>query len=621
MGLFTEFFHMFKPSKNDPAAIAKINEDLDTIDAEMHKPPLTVNGLTPGQDRNISLTEVPLAGNLSSDIAQIVSGTFIQRVSGGGASIEDGSAFLSAIKGNSVHTGQIDESIEMTVNAVSRDDPITATINRDTFVAYVNSSQTITLTYTTSWSANPALYGITITGTPVSGDEIVVVYVKENRGLISSCAPTSFNATGWNLFNRSAGYARVCKYSDVYGFKIGGTYSLVEFSTTVSGSRSPLTLEDGYFNVPSDGFVFVTGSDATTYIYATFTDWTEGYQGDFQSYSVDTIDLTEAMLVFPYGLCAVGNVRDEINLNTQMAIKRIERFGYSAENLAAVIASGVDYDADESYIYAVMTSPLSSSVSVEGNYAVSDHGIEYFAGSSIGIYSEVLYGENLKDKLRTDVLTISEQALSTEQQRRVANNLDIDYEAVSDLDNVVPSAAHLRRNFFYGNTSLHKPTGTTAGGQGYVIGSYFGYYLQVAIPNSTAETGIYVRMHTQNGFDDWTRLDNLPIATEVATGVEIDAQYVNQNSLSVIKYGKMVFINGYVSFKSNTQIPIDTVFLTIPAGFRPKRDWTIIAQRPTESDSGQARVIIVRTGGGMHYHNGSTITGGYFRIDGCYPII
>lgn len=436
MGLFTEFFHMFKPSKTDPAAIAKINEDLDTIDYEMHRPPLTVNGITPGQDRNLSLTEVPLAGNLSSDIAQIVTGAFTQRVSGGGASIEDGGAFLSTIKGNTVHTGQISESINMTVNAAQREegvDAITATLDRDTFVAYVQASGTITLTYTTAWSANPALYGITVNGTPVSGDEIVVVYVKANRGLITVCNPTSFNATGWNLFNRAVGYARVCKYSDTYGFKIGGTYSLVEFATTVSGTRSTLTLEDGYFNVPSDGFVFVTGSDATTYIYATFTDWTEGYQGEFEAYSVDTIDLTEVMLAFPYGLCAVGNVRDEINLNTQTAIKRIERFGYSAENLAAVIASGVDYDADESYIYAVMQTPNTSAVSVNGDYAVSDHGIEYFIGSSIPVYTEVLYGENLKDKLRTDVLTISQQQLTNAQKAQVQQNIGLQPTQATDV--------------------------------------------------------------------------------------------------------------------------------------------------------------------------------------------
>jgi hypothetical protein len=37
-------------------------------------------------NRNISLTSVPLADNLTSDEAQIVNGTFIVRTSGGGAS-------------------------------------------------------------------------------------------------------------------------------------------------------------------------------------------------------------------------------------------------------------------------------------------------------------------------------------------------------------------------------------------------------------------------------------------------------------------------------------------------------------------------------------------------------
>lgn len=565
MGLFTEFFHMFKPSKTDPAAIAKINEDLDTIDYEMHRPPLTVNGIAPGQDRNLSLTEVPLAGNLSSDIAQIVTGAFIQRVSGGGASIEDGGAFLSTIKGNAVHTGQIAESINMTVSAAQREegvDPITATLDRDTFVAYVQASGTITLTYTTTWSANPALYGITVNGTPINGDEIVVVYVKANRGLIAVCNPTSFNATGWNLFNRAVGYARVCKYSDTYGFKIGGTYSLVEFATTVSGTRSTLTLEDGYFNVPSDGFVFVTGSDTTTYIYATFTDWTEGYQGDFEAYSVDTIDLTEVMLAFPYGLCAVGNIRDEINLNTQTAIKRVERFGYSAENLAAVIASGVDYDADESYIYAVAQMPNTSAVSVNGEYVASDHGIEYFIGSAIPVYTEVLYGENLKDKLRTDVLTISQQQLTAAQKLQARNNIGAFGE--NDVVNTLTS------------TATNKP-----------LSAFQGKELNDFAKNSSKyniESGEY--------------------SSIVGT---------SDSRLFVMKIGRLAIISGYVNIaeETNKEIPM----FQLRSGYKPQEEMTALCWCKDNT----CRNILIRTNGDVLIHNENAPVG-FIRIFSAYFI-
>ena len=323
MSLLTAFFNLIKPAKTDGVKVSDFNSNMDIIDTEMHRPPLSVNGVFPDSTtRDFELEEVPLAGNLSSEEikkeAQSSFGTFIERSSGGAASIADGSAWLVSMKGNSVKTGYIAESLTMTVTPAEREegvDPITATIDRDTFVAYVSTSGTTTLTYTTAWSADPTDYGITVTGTPISGDEITVVYVKENRGTITSATPTAFNSTGWNLYNNTTGYAKVVKYSDSYGFVIGGTYSLLEFATTVTGTRSAIVPVDGYFSVPSDGYVFVTGGNATdTEIYMTWSDWIDtADHPSFEAYTVDEIDISEAMVTFPYGLMSVGVVRDEIN--------------------------------------------------------------------------------------------------------------------------------------------------------------------------------------------------------------------------------------------------------------------------------------------------------------------
>lgn len=421
MSLLTSFFNLIKPQKTDPQAISQINEDLDIIDTEMHRPPLTVNEVEPDPTtRDLYLEEVPLATNLSSEIAQINNGTFIERTTGGDASVDDGSAMMVSIKGNMVHTGYVAESLNMTVNAVERTaeegeevpEAITATIDRDVFVAYVQVSGTTTLIYSNAWSADPALYGVTVTGTPVAGDQIVIVYVKEERGTITVANPSSFKSTGWNLYNNSVGYAKVIKYSDNYGYKIGGTFTAVEFSDTVAGTRTTITPVDGYFSISGNGYVFVTGGDDTTYIYATWSDWTDTYDGDFEAYTVSTIDLSGVMALFPYGLMAIGNVHDEINLNAQVAVNRIERLAYTAENLETVVASGRAYDADTNYIYAVMATPVTTSITLGGTYDVSDHGIEYFIGTTIGVIVETLYGENLKDKLRTDVLTKSQDLVN-----------------------------------------------------------------------------------------------------------------------------------------------------------------------------------------------------------------
>ena len=431
MSILTPFFNLFKLAKTNEYDIQQFNDNMDIIDTELHRPPLTVNNTEPNPTtRDIQITTIPLADNLTSDEAQINTGTYIDRTSGGEASIADGSAWLTSLQGNQVKTGYVAESIQMTVMLAdpTAENPISASLDRDTFVEEVTSSQTITLTYSNAWDSDPATYGITVTGTPVAGDKIQVVYVKENRGTITVATPTSFVSTGWNLYNHAAGYAKVVKYSNEYGFMIEGTYTALKFSETLSGEQTDITPVDGYFTVPSDGYVFVTGGNSTdTAIWMTWSDWTEEANGGvFAAYSQTVIDLSGVMVDFPNGLMKIGNYYDEINLNTQMAYSRVQRLEYTDENLAGVIASGVPYDTDANYIYAVRVSPVSYSISLDGEYTASDHGMEMFIGTSVPVTASSLYGNDLKGKLRRDVLTISQQTLTDAQKTQVQANIGVD---------------------------------------------------------------------------------------------------------------------------------------------------------------------------------------------------
>lgn len=428
MGVLTPFFNLFKPAKTDSQKIAKLNENFDIIDTEMHKPPLTINGIGPDPvTRDTEITTVPLADNLTSEEAQINTGTFIERTSGGEASIADGDAWLSDIKGNMVKTGYVAESIQMTVTLAdpTTESPISATLDRNEFVEAASSSGTYTFTYSNAWDVDPATYGITVSGTPVAGDKIQVVYVKLNRGTITVANPTSFFSAGWNLYNHAAGYARVVKYSDEYGFMISGTYTALKFAATLDGEQETITPVDGAFTVPSDGFVFVTGGNSTdTAIWMTWSDWTEEANGGiFEAYTSSSIDLSGVMVDFPYGLMKIGNVYDEINLNVGKAYSRIQRLEYTDANLADVIASGVAYDTDTSYIYAVRVAPVAYTISLDGEYTVSDHGMEIFSGTSVALTASALYGNDLKGKLRRDVVTISQQTLTAGQQSQVRTNI------------------------------------------------------------------------------------------------------------------------------------------------------------------------------------------------------
>lgn len=416
-----------KPGEEDLLDVDVINENYDLLDAEVAKRAETVNGNAPDGNGNVQLNEVPFARQLVTDENQQSSGEYTFRTTGGGASLQDGDAKLVTVYGRMTHEGFAEESLTMDVSMATRmegEEDIEATIDRDVFVGRVTESGTTVLSYTNAWSENPSLYGVTVTGTPLAGDRITITYVKESRGTITVSDPTEFVSTGWNLYDNEAGYARVKRYSDTYGFLVGGTYTALQFSTTMAGSRVTISPVNGRFTVPQDGYVWVTGGNATdTYILMTWSNWTDGYEGDFQPYTESVVDLTDVMANFPHGLMQVGGFADEINLDLGVAISRIERIAYTEENIAGAKASGRDFTYDENYIYIVRSRPVSYSAGVDGSFTASDHGMEIVRGGSVAPYIQTIYGNNLVDKLRTDVLTISAQTLSAAQQEQARTNI------------------------------------------------------------------------------------------------------------------------------------------------------------------------------------------------------
>ena len=390
----------------------------------------TVNGDGPDANGNVQVTHAVSADNLTSSQSQTSIGSFIRRPSGGTASISDGPAWIGAIRGDRIHNGYVPEVLNMTVTPAARGEgetPITAELDRDTFVAYVeNTSGTYTLTFTTSWSANPALYGVTVTGDPVSGDQITISFTAEDRGTIIQSDPQSFVSTGYNLYNHTLGYCIGIKYSNSYGFRIAGTYTAVKYAATLTGTKQTILPVDGAFDIPADGYIFVEGGNSTdTEVYMTWADWQLGRSGvNWAAYTENVIDLSSVMeTMFPYGLLRVGDVRDEINFNTGRAVSNVQRLAYSAENLATAKSSGRTWEADTDYIYLEKASADSTAITLDGDYTANDHGIEYYTGTDYNVYTIVIYGNNLKNKLERNVLTISQQTLSTSEQAQVQSNI------------------------------------------------------------------------------------------------------------------------------------------------------------------------------------------------------
>jgi hypothetical protein len=174
----------------------------------------------------------------------------------------------------------------------------------------------------------------------------------------------------------------------------------------------------------------------------TWSDWVSGYnwdgekQGDFAPYSETVIDFGTFMATnFPYGLMQVGTAQDEINFNIGVATSKVLRLAYNDTNLATAKASGRQYEYDENYIYLERETPVTYSIDVDGDYDAFDHGMEFFTGTVQAVYAQTLYGQNLKNKLERDVLTISQQTLTAAQRSQVRANIGLGGAATQGVAN------------------------------------------------------------------------------------------------------------------------------------------------------------------------------------------
>lgn len=454
---------------------------------------------------------VGMADNLASKMNQFSTGEFIERTTGGDASLSDGEGHLVLIRGNMVHEGYIAQSVDMTVTPIPRDPSageFTALIDDDAFIAEASStSGTMVFTYGSSgWDTEPFNYGITVIGMPLPGDEISVVYQKEVRGTITQSDPQTFVSTGWNLYDHSKGYARALYYNDNPRFGITGTYSSVQYSLTVSGPKSSVTPDaNGTFGIPQDGnggYIWVNdGNDTDTAVWMCWSDWTtEANGGIWEAYSESEIDLSDIMTeYFPNGLMAVGAYRDEIDLSLGRVTNNVGRVVFSAENLDDIIELGVEYDYDGSYIYYGLSSPIVNTISIDNTVDAYDHGIEYFTGTSVPIYTQTLYGINLKNRLERDVVTISQQTLSASEQSQIATNLNVvkktgdtmtGYLYIKDTANAgtdIPSATS------YASVQFNDKTNEKIGAVFSVIGANnTGIRLQGALDGVTNNLNLYV---------------------------------------------------------------------------------------------------------------------------------
>lgn len=365
---------------------------------------------------------------------------------------------------------------------VDYDDPDDPDVHYGPYWSYNNSPVTLS-TYSLSVTGEP-VNGDAITcnyTAALSTGSITVNYVKEVRGTLSVAKPTAFVATtSMNQYDAGAGTYSISGYIadatiDASGEIIASVGSKVAYVAAVGGIYSGYVAysENQYItrightpvvegSVPNIGdTVLLTDTtqdselsvalfDENSYVCVAVTDdsdltihprWSSGQDQDHTydvcGYSVITIPTVDedgtSLPTATYGIPALNGVYDEITFGSvKHYIKRIERLSYSEANLAIVQGYGTYYDYDENYIYYLLkdsditTYTLDSSVS--GDYTVNDYGTEYIVGLNVTeapLTLNISYGSNLKDKLRTDVVTISAQDLTAAQQEQVRTNIGI----------------------------------------------------------------------------------------------------------------------------------------------------------------------------------------------------
>jgi hypothetical protein len=327
-------------------------------------------------------------------------------------------------------------------------------------------------------------YGIAITGTAVSGDSITVVYNGDMKvafptqfkaiGLNAFNKATNIlsgytiNASGeieasagsyvayihvvGGLENADAGTNRKGDYtiyssnSAIVRVGYSATVPTTSSTVTLSGSDGITVVDNGedaaamlsYITFPKDGYICVATTDIDTlcvhpewsgYEDKTYADYTESVIDiPTVGYALDDTSKTTP-ITLPTYLAKIGIVADEIIFERKQYINRIGYYTYSAENLETVQALGVDYVYDSNGIYYVLPSAITYNLAdtVTGQYTVADFGTEEFIYATdepqVALLANTLYGNNLVDKLRTDVLTKSAQTLSDEQKEQVWKNL------------------------------------------------------------------------------------------------------------------------------------------------------------------------------------------------------
>lgn len=232
---------------------------------------------------------------------------------------------------------------------------------------------------------------------------------------------------------------------------IGWCKNIPDFNTQLSGTETTEDEKMG-FDDPTihraiifeeDGYVVVSVTDKSDLCIHTrwdseeddvYAEYIEPDIIDFQHLRGTYDNSQQELPISSYGLPAITTsnqtIGDILDLRNRTYTQKIERVVNNTENMADVISSGQPYEYTNEYIYVVLESPrvylnveaedLEAEakasdpsepiwVPIRYTYSVDDLATEEFTGTTVEILATQRYGENLRNKLKGNVLTISDQ--------------------------------------------------------------------------------------------------------------------------------------------------------------------------------------------------------------------
>ena len=370
----------------------------------------SVNGIGPDVSGNVILSTVPYADNLLSPDNIEQKSSFIFRSSGGEADINTGEANLNKIFGNSeVVAGNIKVA--------------TPTIFVSTGANQFNKDSMTIYNYTVSAE-----------GDVIYSPGSYICYIHAVGGL----------ANGYVAYEPNDTIARIGWYNTIPTTSTHGIYVTAdgEYVTAITNDTSLSMINNVH-----DGYIIVACtviSDLNVHPRWSGTmdeNITEYYESTI---TIPTKDINNNDLpLVEHGFPAVEDVRDEIDFDRQLYTQRIGYYPYSSINLETVEALDVPYIYDTNHIYYVLPTPVvvKLDTSISYKYEVNDFGTEEFLGTTVPVYVNTVYGQNLRDKLRRDVVTISAQTLTEAQKTQVRTNIGV--SSKDEVDQIALNVSNL----------------------------------------------------------------------------------------------------------------------------------------------------------------------------------